>query len=87
MAGRRCIDVGGLWVDETYAGTPPSVKVKALSTAYFRMLERHAELKDVFALGQRLVWMTPSGTALIIDVAGAETMSDAEIEKLFVAKK
>ncbi len=63
------------------------MKVKALSAAYFRMLERHAELKEVFALGNRVVWMTPRGAALVIDADGSETLSDAEIDKLFAAKK
>jgi hypothetical protein len=34
------------------------------------------------------VWVTPSGTALVIDTTdGAEKLSDEEIAKLFVAKK
>ena len=86
-AGRRCVDLGGVWVDEAFVGTAPRVKVKALSTAYFRILERHAEMKELFALGNRLVWMTPSGTALVIDADGAETMKDEEIDRLFVATK
>jgi hypothetical protein len=31
--------------------------------------------------------VTPCGTALVIDADGKETMSDEEIDKLFVAKK
>jgi Ca-activated chloride channel family protein len=86
-AGRRCVELGGVWVDAALTSGAPQVKVKALSAAYFRMLERHPELKEVFALGSRVVWMTPSGTALVIDAAGAETLSDDEIDKLFSAKK
>jgi Ca-activated chloride channel family protein len=86
-AGRRCVSVGGVWVDEAFVGDAPRVQVKALGAAYFRLLERHAELKEVFALGKRVVWMTPNGTALVIDADGAETLSDAEIDKLFVPKK
>jgi Ca-activated chloride channel family protein len=34
------------------------------------------------------VWLTPSGTALVIDTSeGKEKLSDEEINKLFVAKK
>ena len=81
-------DLGGVWVDEAFVGTKAQhVKVKALSAAYFRMLERHAELKELLALGNRLVWMTPNGTSLVIDTDGAETMCDAEIDGLFVANK
>jgi hypothetical protein len=34
------------------------------------------------------VWITPSGTALVIDTTdGKEKLADAEIDKLFVAPK
>ena len=83
----NALEVGVVWFDEAFDAKMTIVTVKAMSPAYFRMLERYASLKDVFALGNRLVWMTPNGTALVIDADGAETLSDAEIDKLFVAKK
>jgi Ca-activated chloride channel homolog len=86
-AGRTCRQVGGAWVDEAYEAKTPVVGVRAMSAAYFRMLEKHPELKEVFALGTRVVWVTPCGSALVIDpTAGKETMRDAEIEKLFVKR-
>ncbi len=52
------------------------------------ILERHVEIKDVFQLGNYVIWVTPSGTALAIDANnGKEELSDEEIDKLFVAKK
>ena len=43
-------------------------------------------MREVFQLGNHLVWVTPSGTALIIDQNdGREEMSDADIDRLFVA--
>jgi Ca-activated chloride channel family protein len=64
------------------------VTVKAQSDAYFRILEKRPEVKDVFQLGNHLVWMTPNGTALVVDANnGQDKLSDAEIDKLFVAKK
>ena len=66
----------------------PEVVVKAQSDAYFRILERHAEVKPVFQLGNHLLWVTPNGTALVVDASnGKEKLSDEEIDKLFVAKK
>ena len=38
-----------------------------MGDAYFRILEMHPEIKDVFRLGNHVVWVTPSGTALIVD--------------------
>ena len=84
VAGRNCLEIGGVWIDEQYDPKMPEVTVKAQSDAYFRILERHAEVKPVFQLGNYLVWVTPSGTALIVDSAhGKEKLSDAEIDKLF----
>jgi Ca-activated chloride channel family protein len=87
-AGRTCCNINGVWADQGFAAKMTQVTIKAMSTAYFRILERHPEMKAVFQLGTQIVWVTPSGSALIIDATkGAETMSDAEIDALFVAKK
>jgi Ca-activated chloride channel family protein len=86
--GRRCLELAGLWVDEGYASELPKLVVKAQSDAYFKILELQPKMKDVFRLGNHLVWVTPNGTALIIDTReGKETLGAEEIDKLFVAKK
>jgi hypothetical protein len=42
----------------------------------------------VFRLGNYVVWVAPNGTALVIDMRqGKEKLTDAEIDKLFVARK
>jgi len=86
-AGRRCRQVNGGWIDTGFDGKTPTVKVKALSDAYFRLLERQPQLREVFQLGNSLVWITPSGTALVIAPAeGSERLGDAEIDGLFKKK-
>src|SRR5262249_43076083 len=88
VAGRNCLELGGVWIDEGFDAKLPVVTVKAMSEAYFRILERHPNLKEVFQLGNYLVWVTPSGTALVIDTNdGKDKLGDEEIDKLFVAKK
>ncbi len=88
VAGRNCLEFGGVWIDEGYTSKAKSLVVKAQSDAYFRLLERHPELRSVFQLGNHLVWMTPNGTALIIDTQdGKDKLNDKEIDDLFVAKK
>jgi Ca-activated chloride channel homolog len=88
VAGRNCLEIGGAWIDEGFDPKMPVVIVKALSPAYFRILERQPQVKDLFKLGNHLVWVTPNGTALVIDTNdGKEKFSDAEIDSLFVAKK
>jgi Ca-activated chloride channel family protein len=84
VGDRRCLDVGGVWIDEGFDIKIALVTVKAMSKAYFRILERHPAIRDVFRLGNHLVWVTPSGTALVIDTSdGRETMTDADIDRLF----
>ena len=59
-----------------------------MSDAYFRILERHPSVRQVLRIGTHLVWVTPSGTALIIDASnGRVQLPDDEIDKLFVARK
>jgi Ca-activated chloride channel family protein len=86
--GRNLIEIGGVWVDEGFAEKTPALTIKYLSDAYFKVLEKHADMKEVFKLGQYVVWIAPSGTALIIDVKdGKEQLSEEEIAKLFTAGK
>jgi Ca-activated chloride channel family protein len=86
---RNCLDIGGVWIDEAFSADLKTVAVKAMSKAYFRILEKHPQVKAVYALGNHVVWVTPSGRALVIDTtAGREELPDAEIDALFtVAKK
>lgn len=84
IQNRNTLNVGGVWIDEAYHAKLKTVTVKALSPAYFRILEKHPEMRDVFRLGNYLVWVTPSNTALVIDTTtGAEEMSDEAIDALF----
>jgi Ca-activated chloride channel family protein len=88
VGGRSCRQVNGTWVDEGLVASAKQVVVKAQSEAYFRILERHPEVKAVFQLGNSVVWVTPGGDALVIRAdAGAEKMADDEIDRLFVTKK
>jgi Ca-activated chloride channel family protein len=88
VAGRNCMEIGGVWIDEGYEAKMTTVAIKAQSDAYFSILAKHPEVRELFQLGNHLVWVTPSGTALVIDTTdGAEKMSDEDIAKLFVAKK
>ena len=88
VQGRNMLELGGVWVDEGFKDKARTVIVKAQSDAYFRILERHPVVKDVYRLGNYVVWVTPSNTALVIDTdQGKDKLSDEEIDKLFVAAK
>jgi Ca-activated chloride channel homolog len=83
---RNVVDVGGVWIDDAFTPKLETVTVKAQSEAYFDILKRHPEVKDVYLLGNFVIWVTPSGKALIIDANnGADTLSNADIDRLFVA--
>ena len=87
VGNRNCLEVGGVWIDEGFNTRTPTVVVKAQSNAYFRILEKKPSVKDLFRLGNHLVWLTPSGTALVVDTSeGKAELSDKEIDKLFAAK-
>ncbi len=86
IQNRSVLEVGGVWIDEGFDPKMKTVAVKAMSKAYFRILERHPSIRQVFQLGNYLVWVTPSRTALVIDSNdGVEQLSDADIDRLFAA--
>jgi Ca-activated chloride channel family protein len=88
VCGRNCLEVGGLWIDDAFTADMKTVVVKAQSDAYFKILEKRPEMKDVYRLGNHLVFVTPSKTALIIDVNdGKDKLTDDEIVVLFTPKK
>jgi Ca-activated chloride channel family protein len=86
--GRNCMDIGGVWIDEHFRAEMKTITIKAQSDAYFRVMEKNTRMKDVFRLGNYVVFVCPNGEALVIDANdGQEQLSDEEIERLFVAKK
>jgi len=86
VQNRNVVEIGGVWIDDAFNTKLETVAIKAQSEAYFRILERHPQVKDVYTLGNYLIWVTPSGKALIVDAtSGAETLEDAAIDRLFVA--
>jgi Ca-activated chloride channel family protein len=88
VQGRYVLEIGGVWIDEGFDPKMPVVAVKAQSDAYFRILERQPQVKDVFRLGNHLVWVTPNGTALVVDTSdGKDKLDDDTIDTLFKARK
>lgn len=84
VQGRNCVEIGGVWIDDKYDAKTKTLTVKAQSDAYFALLAKHPQLKEVFLLGNHTVWVAPSGVALVIDADnGKEKLDDAEIESLF----
>ncbi|MFO0938604.1 MAG: VIT domain-containing protein [Gemmataceae bacterium] len=85
--GRNCVEIGGVWIDDKFEAKTKTLAVKAQSDAYFRILKLQPKMRDVYHLGNYLVWVTPSGTALVVDQSnGKEQLDDKEIEALFASK-
>lgn len=81
---RRLIEVGGVWIDEQFHAKMPILPVRSQSEAYFQLLQMQPKLKEVFMLGNFLVWISPSGTALVIDPKhGHEQLSAEQMRSLF----
>jgi Ca-activated chloride channel family protein len=86
--GRNCLELGGLWIDDGFTADMKTVVVKAQSDAYFKILDKYPAMKDVYRLGNHLVFVTPSKTALVVDLNdGKSSLTDDEITALFTAKK
>jgi Ca-activated chloride channel homolog len=47
------------------------------------LLDSHPELRLIFALGNRITWVSPSGTALIFDTQGRDDVDQASLDRLF----
>jgi Ca-activated chloride channel homolog len=85
--GRNCLELGGLWLDEGFTADMKTVVVKAQSDAYFKILDKNPTMKDLYRLGNHLVYVTPSQTALVIDANdGKDKLTDDEVTALFTPK-
>ncbi|HJU87923.1 MAG TPA: VWA domain-containing protein [Gemmatimonadaceae bacterium] len=71
----------GVWTDSRVDDTMKTIRIKAFSAAYFKVLELVPELREVFALGDRV---RVAGRDLVIETmdAGTERLSDAELQSV-----
>lgn len=83
--GTRFYEYRVLWVDERFEASHVTTTVKFGSAAYFRLIERRTELVEAFKISSSLVIVTATGKALIVAEEGEETLTDAQIDALFVA--
>ncbi len=84
IAGRRFRKAGNYWVDQTYKPRTPIVHIRFLGKAYFALAAEHHELGPILALGREIIWVSPSGKALMIDTQGDDDMPGPAREALFV---
>jgi Ca-activated chloride channel family protein len=72
---------GETWTDSRPIDSAKIMKVKSFSDAYFRIMDAIPELREVFALGDKVV---VAGRDIVIEVgpAGSESMSDSDIKRI-----
>jgi Ca-activated chloride channel family protein len=72
---------GDTWTDTRRDDSAKVVKVKAFSDAYFKIMEAIPELREVFALGNKVVVV---GRDVVIEVGtdGSESMSESEMKRI-----
>jgi len=71
---------GGRWIDARMKDGLQVYKVKAYSTTYFTLLERIAELREAFAVGDRV--LVAGKSAAIEVVQDAPELSEREIQSI-----
>jgi len=87
VAGRLFRRVREAWVDQAFKPSTPTLRLRVLGKAYFRILAQHPSLGPIFALGHQVTWVSPSGTALVIANQGQDDVTDATLDRLFARPK
>ena len=81
-AGTRTFTLHGeTWTDSRKFDSTKVVKIKSFSNAYFELMDAIPELRDVFALGDK-VKVTGRSVSIEIGETGMESISSAELERI-----
>jgi len=81
VGGRTFTLVDGRWTDTRYASSMRVTKIKAYSKAYFALLDQGPELREMLALGERVL-IAGTTSALEVGGEGSEELSGAEAQRL-----
>jgi Ca-activated chloride channel family protein len=79
--GRTFTLADGRWTDARYTPSLRLTKVKAYSKAYFALLDEAPELREMFALGERVL-VAGATVALEVAAEGREELSGPELQRL-----
>ena len=72
---------GETWTDLRRSDSTKVVKVKVFSSAYFKLMDAVPELRDIFALGDK-VKATGRTVSIEIGPTGIESIDDSELERI-----
>jgi hypothetical protein len=59
----------GVWTDRDYKKEMKEIRVKYAGDEYFKLLEKHPDLKKYFALGEKVIVCLDDKTAVIVEAA------------------
>lgn len=81
VGNRVFFERDGVWTDAAARDGMRTVRIKAFSAAYFKVLELVPELRETLALGDRV---RVAGKGVIIETgdAGAEQLADADLQAI-----
>jgi Ca-activated chloride channel family protein len=72
---------GEVWVDAAKSDSARSLRIKPFSDAYFKLIDAVSELRDIFALGDRVTVGTKVITIELTD-DGSATISDTDLKTI-----
>jgi hypothetical protein len=72
---------GDTWTDSRPIDSTKVVRIKSFSDAYFRIMEAIPELREVFALGDKVI-VAGRDIAIEIGTNGTESMSGSDIKRI-----
>ena len=67
----------GIWTDTQYKGSGTVLRVKPFSDAYFKVIELQPDLRDAFAVGDRVI-VAGRSVAIELSPNGQEQLSDRD---------
>lgn len=70
-----------VWTDTGLKDSMQRVKVRAYSAAWFRLVDLLPELREAFALGDRVI-VAGRSIAVEISPTGVESLSESELRSL-----
>jgi Ca-activated chloride channel homolog len=71
----------GVWTDAARSDSVRTVRVKPFSVAYFKLVDAIPELRDVFALGDKVIVAT-RGLSIEVSESGSENISEADLKAI-----
>ncbi len=72
---------GDIWVDAAKSETARTVRIKPFSDAYFKLIDAVPQMRDIFALGEKVTVGTKAITIELTD-DGSATISDIDLKTI-----